>query len=163
MHALVIIDRDSWVFCTIFLKLVGSFMNKFHVPFRSCGCLLDIYAKYLGINLDDAFPLLLQTFAYSLFISFCLQAITSSGTKKGDLFLADVNTQLKNKNITTDIKVDTSSNVTYFSFTFCFIVFLCLRFEYHTCPPPVLPLSPLLIAWNFNLIVFFFFFFFFPH
>ncbi|XP_059648885.1 mitochondrial outer membrane protein porin of 36 kDa-like [Cornus florida] len=38
-------------------------------------------------------------------------AITSSGIKKGDLFLADVNTQLKNKNITTDIKVDTKSNV----------------------------------------------------
>ncbi|CAM8935008.1 unnamed protein product [Rhodiola kirilowii] len=38
-------------------------------------------------------------------------AITSSGTNKGDLFLADVNTQLKHKNITTDIKVDTSSNL----------------------------------------------------
>ncbi|CAL0317208.1 unnamed protein product [Lupinus luteus] len=38
-------------------------------------------------------------------------AITSSGTKKGDIFVADVNTQLKNKNITTDIKVDTSSNL----------------------------------------------------
>ncbi|KAL3511166.1 hypothetical protein ACH5RR_030567 [Cinchona calisaya] len=38
-------------------------------------------------------------------------AITSSGTKKGELFLADVNTQLKNKNVTTDIKVDTSSKV----------------------------------------------------
>ncbi|KAF4350910.1 hypothetical protein G4B88_029076 [Cannabis sativa] len=38
-------------------------------------------------------------------------AITSSGTKKGELFLADVNTQLKNKNITTDIKVDTNSNL----------------------------------------------------
>ncbi|KAK6160024.1 hypothetical protein DH2020_003405 [Rehmannia glutinosa] len=38
-------------------------------------------------------------------------AITSSGTKKGDLFIADVNTQLKNKNITTDVKVDTNSNV----------------------------------------------------
>ncbi|KAG4926412.1 hypothetical protein AAZX31_19G019000 [Glycine max] len=38
-------------------------------------------------------------------------AITSSGTKKGDLFVADVNTQLKNKNITTDIKVDTGSNL----------------------------------------------------
>ncbi|KAK4488463.1 hypothetical protein RD792_004227 [Penstemon davidsonii] len=37
--------------------------------------------------------------------------LTSSGTKKGDLFLADVNTQLKNKNVTTDIKVDTSSNL----------------------------------------------------
>ncbi|KAL9239969.1 hypothetical protein vseg_014238 [Gypsophila vaccaria] len=39
-------------------------------------------------------------------------AITSSGTKKGDLFLADVNTQLKKKNVTTDIKVDTNSNLT---------------------------------------------------
>nr|GMD56514.1 mitochondrial outer membrane protein porin of 34 kDa [Ipomoea batatas]GME09044.1 mitochondrial outer membrane protein porin of 34 kDa [Ipomoea batatas] len=38
-------------------------------------------------------------------------AITSTGTKKGDLFFGDVNTQLKNKNITTDIKVDTNSNV----------------------------------------------------
>ncbi|KAL3636602.1 Voltage-dependent anion-selective channel protein 1 [Castilleja foliolosa] len=37
--------------------------------------------------------------------------LTSTGTKKGDLFLADVTTQLKNKNITTDIKVDTSSNL----------------------------------------------------
>ncbi|KAJ6681811.1 OUTER MEMBRANE PROTEIN PORIN-RELATED [Salix koriyanagi] len=41
--------------------------------------------------------------------------ITSSGTKKGEFLAADVNTQLKNKNITTDIKVDTSSN-TIFSF-----------------------------------------------
>jgi len=38
-------------------------------------------------------------------------AITSSAVKKGDLFLADVNTQLKNNNITADIKVDTSSNL----------------------------------------------------
>ncbi|KAL3654194.1 hypothetical protein CASFOL_003875 [Castilleja foliolosa] len=38
-------------------------------------------------------------------------AITSSGTRKGDIFIADVNTQLKNKNMTTDVKVDTNSNV----------------------------------------------------
>ncbi|XWS40848.1 hypothetical protein CRYUN_Cryun17cG0031300 [Craigia yunnanensis] len=38
-------------------------------------------------------------------------AITSAGTKKGDLFLADVNTQIKNRNVTTDIKVDTNSNL----------------------------------------------------
>ncbi|MBA0712391.1 hypothetical protein Golax_011496 [Gossypium laxum] len=38
-------------------------------------------------------------------------AITSAGTKKGKLFLADINTQLKNKNVTTDIKVDTYSNL----------------------------------------------------
>ncbi|GMH01690.1 hypothetical protein Nepgr_003529 [Nepenthes gracilis] len=37
--------------------------------------------------------------------------ITSSATKKGDLFLADVSTKLINKNITTDIKIDTRSNV----------------------------------------------------
>ncbi|PIM99988.1 Porin/voltage-dependent anion-selective channel protein [Handroanthus impetiginosus] len=37
--------------------------------------------------------------------------ITSTGTKKGELFLADINTQLKHKNITTDIKVDTGSNL----------------------------------------------------
>ncbi|KAH6791129.1 voltage dependent anion channel 1 [Perilla frutescens var. frutescens] len=37
--------------------------------------------------------------------------LTSSGSKKGDLFLADINTQLKHKNVTTDVKVDTSSNL----------------------------------------------------
>ncbi|KAF5735521.1 mitochondrial outer membrane protein porin of 34 kDa [Tripterygium wilfordii] len=37
--------------------------------------------------------------------------ITSSGVKKGELFVADVNTQLKNKNITTDVKVDSTSNL----------------------------------------------------
>lgn len=46
-----------------------------------------------------------------------IQAITSTGIKKGDAFLADVNSQLKNKNLTTDVKVDTNSNVSiYFSF-----------------------------------------------
>ncbi|TYI06660.1 hypothetical protein ES332_A10G174100v1 [Gossypium tomentosum] len=42
------------------------------------------------------------------------KAITSAGTKKGDLFLADVNSQLKSKNVITDIKVikvDISSNL----------------------------------------------------
>nr|AZP89712.1 voltage-dependent anion channel protein [Ulmus pumila] len=38
-------------------------------------------------------------------------AISSTGVKKGELFLADVSTQLKNKNITTDVKVDTNSNL----------------------------------------------------
>ncbi|KAM7252554.1 hypothetical protein ACFE04_024437 [Oxalis oulophora] len=38
-------------------------------------------------------------------------ALTSSGIKKGELLTADVSTQLKNKNITTDVKVDTNSNV----------------------------------------------------
>ncbi|KAB2090088.1 hypothetical protein ES319_A03G103100v1 [Gossypium barbadense] len=39
------------------------------------------------------------------------KAITSTRMKKCDLFLADVNTQLKSRNVTTDIKVDTISNV----------------------------------------------------
>ncbi|KAI4328386.1 hypothetical protein L6164_020743 [Bauhinia variegata] len=38
-------------------------------------------------------------------------AITSTGIKKGEIYLADVATQLKNKNITTDVKVDSTSNV----------------------------------------------------
>ncbi|MBA0767275.1 hypothetical protein Gotri_016182, partial [Gossypium trilobum] len=38
-------------------------------------------------------------------------AITSARTKKGDLFLVNVNTQLKFWNVTIDIKVDTSSNL----------------------------------------------------
>ncbi|XP_057739040.1 mitochondrial outer membrane protein porin of 34 kDa-like [Arachis stenosperma] len=38
-------------------------------------------------------------------------AITSTGIKRDGLFMADVNTQLKNKNVTTDIKVDTDSNL----------------------------------------------------
>ncbi|XP_016690478.1 mitochondrial outer membrane protein porin of 34 kDa [Gossypium hirsutum] len=38
------------------------------------------------------------------------QAITSARMKKCDLFLADVNAQLKFRNVTTDIKVDTNSN-----------------------------------------------------
>lgn len=46
-----------------------------------------------------------------MFIMLWFQAITSSGTKKGELFLADVSSQFKNKNITTDVKVDTNSNV----------------------------------------------------
>ncbi|KAL2552349.1 Porin/voltage-dependent anion-selective channel protein [Forsythia ovata] len=37
--------------------------------------------------------------------------LTSSRTKKGDIILADINTQSKHKNITTDVKVDTSSNL----------------------------------------------------
>jgi voltage-dependent anion channel protein 2 len=40
-----------------------------------------------------------------------VQEITSSGVRKGEIFLADVSTKLRNKNITTDVKVDTNSNV----------------------------------------------------
>lgn len=37
--------------------------------------------------------------------------ITSAGVRKGEAFLADVSTKVKNKNVTTDIKVDTNSNL----------------------------------------------------
>lgn len=62
--------------------------------------------------------LLILHMLYFLNVLTCLsvslaQAISSTGIKKGELFLADVSTQLKNKNITTDIKVDTNSNVSH--------------------------------------------------
>ncbi|KAL1205940.1 Mitochondrial outer membrane protein porin 3 [Cardamine amara subsp. amara] len=38
-------------------------------------------------------------------------AITTTGTNKGDLFLGDVTTQVKNKNFTADIKVSTDSSL----------------------------------------------------
>ncbi|KAG4159274.1 hypothetical protein ERO13_D02G166050v2, partial [Gossypium hirsutum] len=41
-------------------------------------------------------------------------AITSAGTKKCDLFLADVNTQLKSRNVRTDIKVDINFNIIHY-------------------------------------------------
>lgn len=44
-------------------------------------------------------------------IGFSIQEITSTGVRKGEVYLADVTTKLKNKNITTDVKVDTNSNV----------------------------------------------------
>lgn len=44
-------------------------------------------------------------------IGFFIQEITSTGVRKGEVYLADVSTKLKNKNITTDVKVDTNSNV----------------------------------------------------
>ncbi|KAL5713226.1 Voltage-dependent anion-selective channel protein 1 [Ranunculus cassubicifolius] len=51
------------------------------------------------------------SFTVSLTCHGCYRAITSSGTKKGELLLADVSTQIKNNNITTDIKVDTNSRL----------------------------------------------------
>jgi voltage-dependent anion channel protein 2 len=37
-------------------------------------------------------------------------AFTSTGIEKGEIFLKDLNAQLNNNNITTNIKVDISSN-----------------------------------------------------
>jgi voltage-dependent anion channel protein 2 len=72
------------------------------------GLYIDIGKKardllYRDYNVD-------QKFTVTTFSSTGV-AITSAATKKGDFFLADVSTQLKNKNVTTDIKVDTSSNL----------------------------------------------------
>lgn len=50
-----------------------------------------------------------------------LQAITSTGTKKGELFFGDVSTQVKNNNVTADIKVDTGSNVSHNIAGICWI------------------------------------------
>lgn len=61
-------------------------------------------------------------------IYYPFQAITSTGIKKGEAFLADVSSQLKNKNITTDVKVDTNSNVSCKGSLItcvCFVVFDC--------------------------------------
>lgn len=56
------------------------------------------------------------------------QAITSTGIKKGEIFLADVSTQFKNKNITTDVKVDTNSNVSFRkSIVYFFLVCLSMK------------------------------------
>ncbi|KAL4384957.1 hypothetical protein GQ457_15G009130 [Hibiscus cannabinus] len=49
--------------------------------------------------------------AIFLYIFKLCHAITSTGTKKGELLLAYVNTQVKNKNITTNVKFDTKSNL----------------------------------------------------
>ncbi|PNX94762.1 mitochondrial outer membrane protein porin [Trifolium pratense] len=45
------------------------------------------------------------------FLNPFMQAITTSSTNKGEILLGDINTQLKHKNVTTDIKVDTDSNL----------------------------------------------------
>ncbi|KAK5839996.1 hypothetical protein PVK06_008857 [Gossypium arboreum] len=52
---------------------------------------------------------------YSLAIF--VEVITATGTKKGDLFLADVNKQLKSKNVTTNIKVELQLHYVYRLFT----------------------------------------------
>lgn len=40
-----------------------------------------------------------------------LQAITASGTKKNELIFGEIQSQLKNKNITVDVKANSDSNV----------------------------------------------------
>jgi myosin-crossreactive antigen len=59
------------------------------------------------------------------FLNPFMQAITTSSTNKGEILVGDINTQLKHKNVTTDIKVDTDSNV---SSVFLYLGFLFLLF-----------------------------------
>ncbi|XP_021754791.1 uncharacterized protein LOC110720100 isoform X2 [Chenopodium quinoa] len=61
------------------------------------------------IVIDGLFIYWCQIFADV--VGFFTKAITSTGTKKGELFFGDVSTQVKNNNVTADIKVDTGSNV----------------------------------------------------
>ncbi|KAJ0712431.1 putative Porin domain superfamily, eukaryotic porin/Tom40 [Helianthus annuus] len=65
-----------------------------------------LYRDYQG---DHKFTI--TTYSPTGVMKIRVYAITSSGTKKGDLFLADVNTQLKRNNVTADVKVDTGSNL----------------------------------------------------
>ncbi|GJU31681.1 mitochondrial outer membrane protein porin of 36 kDa [Tanacetum coccineum] len=66
----------------------------------------------LGLEYAVAFAkcVLNQSFS-TLDYFYMFQSITSTGAKRGEFFLADVNTKLINKNITTDVRVDTSSKV----------------------------------------------------
>ena len=71
-----------------------------------------MFAGYgLHFNKENFAGFLNSCFVSNISFNLLLQAITSTGIKKGDLLLGDVSTQLKNKNITTDVKVDTNSNV----------------------------------------------------
>ncbi|KAI5445167.1 Mitochondrial porin, variant 2 [Lathyrus oleraceus] len=74
------------------------------LPFHFQKIILNRPAKIHYDNQEDIQPQAAAAVAATI-------AITSSRTKKGELFLGDVNTQLKNKNITTDIKADTNSNI----------------------------------------------------
>ncbi|KAH9618152.1 hypothetical protein KSS87_022808 [Heliosperma pusillum] len=47
--------------------------------------------------------------------------ITSTGTKKGELLLANIGTKIINKNVSTDFKVDTNSNVVFLHSQRCVI------------------------------------------
>jgi hypothetical protein len=72
------------------------------------------------------------------FLNPFMQAITTSSTNKGEILVGDINTQLKHKNVTTDIKVDTDSNVSsvflYLGFLFLlFFLIFCVIFIYIQC------------------------------
>ncbi|XP_021742434.1 uncharacterized protein LOC110708574 isoform X1 [Chenopodium quinoa] len=63
------------------------------------------------IVIDGLFIYWCQIFADV--VGFFTKAITSTGAKKGELFFGDLSTQVKNINVTADIKVDTGSNLSW--------------------------------------------------
>ncbi|KAA3460770.1 mitochondrial outer membrane protein porin of 36 kDa-like [Gossypium australe] len=65
---------------------------------------------YKDYQADHKFTL--TTYTSNGVVNLWFWAITSTGTKKGELLLADISTELKNKNITTNVKVDTNSKAT---------------------------------------------------
>lgn len=82
----------------LYFFLPFSFPPAKYVYIIWCICFFDLLLSYSCL------------FTCS-FVLFLIQGITSTSLKKGELFLADVNTQLKKNNITADVKVDTNSNV----------------------------------------------------
>jgi hypothetical protein len=52
-----------------------------------------------------------------------MQAITATSTKKADLVFGEIQSQIKNNNITVDVKANSSSNVgsIKYSHMYCFI------------------------------------------
>lgn len=83
--------------------------------------LLRCIIGFVGVSWYNFLPC---SYRYFLVLS---QTLSSTGTKKGELFLADINTQLKHKNVTTDIKVDTAANVcftfTLFTWNYAVLIF----------------------------------------
>lgn len=47
-----------------------------------------------------------------------MQAVTASSTKKADLIFGEIQSQIKNKNMTIDVKANSDSNVNFSSLLF---------------------------------------------
>lgn len=75
------------------------------IAYNSGSIIADAAVCFCRVNFN-----ILSLFEVWWYLYF-MQAITSNGTKKGELFLGDVSTQVKRNNVTADIKVDTNSNV----------------------------------------------------
>ncbi|KAJ0818032.1 putative Porin domain superfamily, eukaryotic porin/Tom40 [Helianthus annuus] len=100
MLSLSMCRRDFVVRCMYFFCVYMNMCIRFHSLIYAYQRMYLLYKDYQG---DQKFTV--TTYSPTGV------AITSSGTKKGELFLGDVNTQLKRNNITTDINVDTNSNL----------------------------------------------------